>query len=607
MSITSRMLYNKLCGLRPDLSSRITPEILSEICDDPNTQPFLKWFFENVHFTNVLSSEEIILKNTLSDESNEWLEDEVLDAALEEATRDCPELLHLVDLDDTYKEDLFEEYEILKDCYKEDKEYLNSLKHSIINLKEVDNRLDDDIEEAETLLHKEQIETEKLYENCSVVLKEFDRDNCQFSKDVDSLLNIYANATKNQGDTVLWSQMPIDLFIKQVELYNHYLGIHIRKQFESVNKEEQDEDSDYASLINNSREKQVDERMHELISCKTNLRNSKIEEINADIQVESYIAMLQSIRDIYNSGILKVPGNNEIDDEILTLSTKRDILEQNVELLRDQQFSVIAQFAEIETIKILKNDALARLERRKTRLEKLKNLYYLAGEHGHVYVDLLYILMEMQYRNLCEVVEFIADARHYITTEYKLSSTRCEVMQQQQDEYATILMESSKTCNIFNQIFTSMMAGDCSDLSFSSALKKYDDLITENAEKKLMLETFLNNKISMVQKLANKVNKDYMAETQYEPTNSFKPISYEISTNYEEISANVQELQADVTKIRNQFKERMKADASFEREKDILWQRFLADPDTLKMKYEEAKQRVDDSHFGDTVESKPSF
>ncbi|EFN86661.1 hypothetical protein EAI_03694 [Harpegnathos saltator] len=419
MSITSRMLYNKLCGLRPDLSSRITPEILSEICDDPNTQPFLKWFFENVHFTNVLSSEEIILKNTLSDESNEWLEDEVLDAALEEATRDCPELLHLVDLDDTYKEDLFEEYEILKDCYKEDKEYLNSLKHSIINLKEVDNRLDDDIEEAETLLHKEQIETEKLYENCSVVLKEFDRDNCQFSKDVDSLLNIYANATKNQGDTVLWSQMPIDLFIKQVELYNHYLGIHIRKQFESVNKEEQDEDSDYASLINNSREKQVDERMHELISCKTNLRNSKIEEINADIQVESYIAMLQSIRDIYNSGILKVPGNNEIE--------------------------------------------------------------------------------------------------------------------------------------------------------------------------------------------ANKVNKDYMAETQYEPTNSFKPISYEISTNYEEISANVQELQADVTKIRNQFKERMKADASFEREKDILWQRFLADPDTLKMKYEEAKQRVDDSHFGDTVESKPSF
>lgn len=100
-------------------------------------------------------------------------------------------------------------------------------------------------------------------------------------------------------------------------------------------------------------------------------------------------------------------------------------MEQNVELLRDQQLSEIAQFAEMETIKILRNDALARLERRKTRLEKLKNLYCLAGEHGHVHVKLLYILMEMQYRNLREVAEFIADARHYITTEYKLSSTRC--------------------------------------------------------------------------------------------------------------------------------------------------------------------------------------
>lgn len=100
-------------------------------------------------------------------------------------------------------------------------------------------------------------------------------------------------------------------------------------------------------------------------------------------------------------------------------------MEQNVELLRDQQLPEIMQFAEMETIKILRNDALARLERRKARLEKLKNLYFLAARHGHVYVDLLCMLMEMQYRGLREVAEFIADARHYISTEYKLSSTRC--------------------------------------------------------------------------------------------------------------------------------------------------------------------------------------
>lgn len=38
---------------------------------------------------------------------------------------------------------------------------------------------------------------QKLYEDCSVVLEEFDRDNCQFSKDVEALLNIYVDTAKN--------------------------------------------------------------------------------------------------------------------------------------------------------------------------------------------------------------------------------------------------------------------------------------------------------------------------------------------------------------------------------------------------------------------------
>lgn len=57
--------------------------------------------------------------------------------------------------------------------------------------------MDDDIEEAETMLDKEQIETEKAYDDCSVILKEFDKNNCQFSQDVHNLLNIYADAIKN--------------------------------------------------------------------------------------------------------------------------------------------------------------------------------------------------------------------------------------------------------------------------------------------------------------------------------------------------------------------------------------------------------------------------
>ncbi|XP_029664953.1 augmin complex subunit dgt3 [Formica exsecta] len=609
MSVTGKQIYDKIRGLRPDLSSGITSEILSKVCDDPNMQPFLEWFCKNVSSANVLSIEEIKLKDMLQN-AGEWLEDKELDATLEEATRECPDLLQLVSVDETCREDLFVEYETLKESYRDSEEYLYTLKHSIKNLKDIENKLDDDIEEAETMLDKEQIETEKAYDDCSVILKEFDKNNCQFSQDVHNLLNIYADAIKNQGSPVLWSQMPIDLFIKQVELYNHYLAIYIKKQFGNASKKEQEEDSDYASLINDSREKQVDERMHVLSLCKTILTNSKIEEINASVQEESYTTMLQCMQDIYNGGVLKLPGDSKIHDEIQMLSMKRDFLEQNVTLLRDQQFpEEVVQFAEMEMLKIVRNDALARLERRKARLKTLKNLHSLAMEHGHVYVDLLCMLMEIQFCSLREVAEFIADAHHYISTEYKLSSTRCEVMQQQQDEYATLIAQSPKTYNVFNQIFISMMLdNDISDESFSSALKRYDNLIVDNREKKkFILETHINNKIDELQKLEDEVNKDYMAEIQNGSTISFRPFSYEINNKYEEISAIVQEIQKDLTRIRNQFKERMRMDTNLEREKDILWQRFLAEPDMLRMKYEEAEQKANESHFGHIAESKPNL
>lgn len=48
-------------------------------------------------------------------------------------------------------------------------------------------------------------------------------------------------------------------------------------------------------------------------------------------------------------------------------------------------------------------------------------------------------------------------------------------------------------------------------------------------------------------------------------------------------------------------------DTNLEREKDILWQRFLADPDMLRIKYEEAEQKANESHFGRIAESKPNL
>lgn len=67
-------------------------------------------------------------------DTGEWLESKALDLALEEATKDCPHLLRLVNTSDD-KEDLLAEYEELQESCKEDEEYLCLLKHGIRNLK----------------------------------------------------------------------------------------------------------------------------------------------------------------------------------------------------------------------------------------------------------------------------------------------------------------------------------------------------------------------------------------------------------------------------------------------------------------------------------------
>lgn len=42
------------------------------------------------------------------------------------------------------------------------------------------------------------------------------------------------------------------------------------------------------------------------------LTNSKLEEINASVQENSYMAILQCVQDIYNGGVLKVPGDSKL-------------------------------------------------------------------------------------------------------------------------------------------------------------------------------------------------------------------------------------------------------------------------------------------------------
>lgn len=73
-------------------------------------------------------------KNKLQ-EMSEWVEGPELDHALEENTKDYPDLLKIIFFDDTNINDLFAEYEIVKNSYKEDKNYIYTLQNGIQNLK----------------------------------------------------------------------------------------------------------------------------------------------------------------------------------------------------------------------------------------------------------------------------------------------------------------------------------------------------------------------------------------------------------------------------------------------------------------------------------------
>lgn len=67
--------------------------------------------------------------------TKEWLEGSELDSALEEATKDDPQLLKIISFDDKDRSDLFSEYELMKDMYKENTDYIRTLQNGIHNLK----------------------------------------------------------------------------------------------------------------------------------------------------------------------------------------------------------------------------------------------------------------------------------------------------------------------------------------------------------------------------------------------------------------------------------------------------------------------------------------
>lgn len=599
MSVTGKILYNKVRDLRPELTNVVTPEALDKICEKSEVQPFLKWFCENVTRTNVLSNEEVQLKNKLQ-ETGEWLEGPELDRALEEATADCPDLLELVTFDGMDMDDLSSEYEILRNCNQQDESYIETLQNGIRNLKRLETELDEAIETEEECLVKETIEEQKAYQDCSAIVRKFDEYNHEFFKELDCLLNTYADAAENKGMPVTWSQMPLELFVKKVEMYNHYLDVHIERQFKNSHKEEEEKsDSNYTSLINDSQEKRVDnEKLQELGLCKANITNAKFKEVLAKVQEESYVAMFDYARSIYNSGDLKVPRHSDLRTEIAELTNRRDFLEENVSLLQNHQLvEVVQRFAEFHIDTVLKEDAASRLKRAKHHLEKLENLRSLVREHGYARVCLLCILVEMEFHRLMEVYEFVSDAFHYLTTEYTLFAARCESMHQQQNDY-TAMLSSPKPQNSFHRHLISLIFGDDETHRWNSVLDRYNDVIDENKTKKeAILKTYFTSKVQKLESLEEELRCQYLNEIQKSPTYTFKASPFEVETNHAEALDSLQKLQADVTKIRNKMKEQLKLIGSFERDKSILWQRFLVDPESLMNTHKEMKQRANKSCF----------
>lgn len=603
MNVSGKILYQKVEYLRPDLSTSITPDIFDKICDISTVQPFLEWFCNNVSRANVLSKEELYLKNKLEN-TEEWLSGKELDEALEELTQDNPELLKLINFEDENVNEKFAEFESLKDLYKMDEDYEELLKNNILNLKELEYSLEDEIEQEENNYEKEQIELFKAFNDCNDILEKFDEQNRSFSRETEQLLGVYTDAIENKGLPILWIQMPIDLFIKQIKLYNDYLDILIKRQFslddQEVEQQQKQHDSDYETFINDSKERQIYKHTQELAACKLKLTNSKFELVYMKMREASCRTMLEHTRLIWNDGNLKVPEQTHLLDEIVDLARRRDFLEENITLLRERQLpEVIEQYVENAIIQVLQQTLLVRLRRRQTRFEKLKSLLSFTREHGHVYSDLLCILMDSQYHSLKEISEFIANARHYLTTEYSLSSSRCKIMQQQQEEYA-VLQGSIINQNIFNELFLSMMSiNDVSSDALNRALVKYNDLISSNKEKKqFIFDTYIKDEINRVLLSEEEVLSNYDKERNIGITRSFVPLSYELNVQYHKTLDQFENVKTNLTTVRNALKEKMRNNNHLEKDKDILWQRFLTDPETLRKNYEETKRMADRSHFG---------
>ncbi|XP_011311197.1 uncharacterized protein [Fopius arisanus] len=605
MSITGAELSSRIRQLLPNNSYKLTPKLLNDTCENTSVQPFLRWFCEHVGQENVLLREEVQLRKRLQ-ETGAFLSGEELERELIGAIGECPELLMLVQR--TGDGDVGKEYEVEKDAYDADVRDIETLELSLKTLKDLENQLEEEIEAEEADLQKIRIQECKLYEDYAGLIDGFDSACRETYDNVQTLVGVYGNAAEKKGPPIVWTQVPLDLFIKHTDTYNNYLRFQVSRELKQMQNDVLSTSTHGQLGDEDSSEQMQNDRAYELITCQNILIASTLEEIEARQVLTATEAVATHALDIYNHGEVKSPESvAQMKVEMAELISRRDILEETNLLMETRLQEAANYYGKFVITKILLENGQARLERRKKRLSRMERLLHFARDMGHAHSDLLAILMQVQLRKLNEIVEFVNDIRYHIAAEYIHASKRCEFMEKEQEKYSSIITAPSYKQNIFNELFSSLLLGkekptDALDLS----TKQYDELLIENRKMKgEILGVDLDRRIDMLGPLEKDVMTLYDHETSEGMTKSFKLMPYKIATQLEEVTSNVEAAQTAVNETRKKYKDIVTktANGSLEREKSILWQRFLSDPETLKAKYDEAQRIVDRSHFVNSLDS----
>lgn len=86
--------------------------------------------------------------------------------------------------------------------------------------------------------------------------------------------------------------------------------------------------------------------------------------------------------------------------------------------------NAVEQYSRARIFKVYEEEAKTRIERKTNRLFRLERLCTFAKEHGHAFSTLLCMLFELQIHRINEIISFVIDARHYLSKEYNLSTSR---------------------------------------------------------------------------------------------------------------------------------------------------------------------------------------